>query len=255
MVSTCHILISENNADYPSLANAAAFTPHPCTVTAQTECSGAQCGDSGVCDHAGCDFNSFRMGNTTFLGSGAGHTIDTSQKFTVVTQFLTNDNTTSGTLTEIRRVYVQNGKVIQNSNTNVPGLKTYNSVTDQFCSDQKTVFGDTNTFAADGGLAAMGNAFQKGMVLVMSKSIPENPALLPFLIFPSLPGIWDDHAAEMLWLDSVYPVGANPSSPGVTRGGCPTNSGIPTNVESQSAGASVTFSNIKTGPIGSTFGH
>ena len=78
-----------------------AFTPHPCSVSGQTQCSGTDCGDgsarySSVCDKDGCDFNSYRMGNQNFFG--AGKTVDTSQKITVVTQFITNDNTATGTL-------------------------------------------------------------------------------------------------------------------------------------------------------------
>ena len=45
--------------------------------------------------------------------SGAGFQIDTTKKITVVTQFITSDNTDSGDLSEIRRVWVQDGKVIQ----------------------------------------------------------------------------------------------------------------------------------------------
>jgi Glycosyl hydrolase family 7 len=54
---------------------AAAYTPHPCSVTGQTRCTGNDCGDGsnrygGVCDKDGCDFNSYRMGDKTFLGVG-----------------------------------------------------------------------------------------------------------------------------------------------------------------------------------------
>lgn len=216
--------------------NGAAVTPHVCSVNGQTRCSGTQCGDGderaeGICDKDGCDFNSWRMGDQTFLGPGK--TVDTNQKFTVVTQFLTNNNQTSGQLSEIRRLYVQNGKVIANSKTNIPGMGTFDSITDAFCNAQKTAFGDNNTFEKLGGLAQMGNAFQQGMALVMS--------------------IWDDHAVNMLWLDSDYPTDVPATNPGVSRGPCATNSGIPTTIESQNAGASVVFSNIKTGPIGSTY--
>ena len=72
-------------------SDAAAFTPHPCETDGQTRCSGDDCTrDTGLCDADGCDFNSFRLGNTTFLGTGM--TVDTSKPFTVVTQFLTDDN-------------------------------------------------------------------------------------------------------------------------------------------------------------------
>ena len=91
----------------------------------------------------------------------------------MVTQFITSDNTDSGDLSEIRRVWVQDGKVIQTPESLNIG-KTYvlplefalaptshriplkhcrfNSVSDNFCSTQKNAFGDPNDFAAKGGL-------------------------------------------------------------------------------------------------------
>jgi len=213
-----------------------AFTPHSCNATGQTRCEGVQCGDgsdraNGICDKDGCDFNSFRMGNTSFYGPGK--IIDTTSTFTVVTQFLTADNTSTGALSEIRRIYVQNGKVIQNSISNVAGVTPTNSITDEFCTQQVAAFDDTPSFETRGGLGTMSAAFTQGVVLVMS--------------------LWDDYAAEMLWLDSDYPVNASATAPGVARGTCATTSGNPTQVESQTPGASVVFSNIKFGPIGSTF--
>merc|ERR1712025_767749 len=83
-----------------------------------------------------------------------------------------------------------------------------------------------------GGLQAMGSAMDAGVVLVMS--------------------LWDDHYANMLWLDSTYPVDS--TDPGADRGSCPTTSGVPADVESQQANAKVIFSDIKFGPIGSTTG-
>ncbi|CCO37490.1 hypothetical protein BN14_11646 [Rhizoctonia solani AG-1 IB] len=79
----------------------------------------------------------------------------------------------------------------------------------------------------------MDKSFQAGVVLVMS--------------------IWDDHAAHMLWLDSNYPLDRDASKPGVARGTCATSSGDPKDVEAQSPNASVTFSNIRFGDIGSTY--
>jgi cellulose 1,4-beta-cellobiosidase len=113
------------------------------------------------------------MGNQTFLGPGK--IINTSQKITVVTQFITSDNTANGDLVEIRRQYVQNGKVIPNSQSTIKGV-TGNSITDSFCAAQKSVFGDTNDYATKGGLKAMGDAMESGMVLVMS--------------------VWDDHGTN-----------------------------------------------------------
>jgi cellulose 1,4-beta-cellobiosidase len=212
----------------------AAVTPHPCTVTGQTECTGSNCSAAGstggVCDQAGCDFNSYRMGVTNFYGPGM--TVNTDSKMTVVTQFVTNNNSSSGTLTAIRRLYVQNGVVIQQSMSNISGVTATNEISDTFCSQQKTAFGDTNTFSAKGGMSGIGAAMEK-MVLVMS--------------------LWDDNTANMLWLDSDYPLNKSASLPGVARGTCSTSSGAPTDVESQSPNAQVTFSNIKFGPIGSTY--
>ncbi|KAG9025122.1 Exoglucanase 1 [Tulasnella sp. JGI-2019a] len=207
----------------------AAYTPHPCSGTGLVACSGSTC--TSTCDQAGCDFNSYRWGNTAFYGSGK--TVDTSKVFTVVTQFITSDNTATGTLTEIRRLYVQNGKTIQNSVTNLPGLTTYNSISDAFCAAQKTVTGDTNTFANEGGLKVMGQALARGVVLVLS--------------------IWDDYAVNMLWLDSDYPTTASPTAPGVARGSCATTSGKPADVEAAGSNVQVIYSNIKFGDIGSTY--
>jgi hypothetical protein len=50
------------------------------------------------------------MGDHSFYGNG--DTVNTLEPFTVITQFYTNDNTATGTLTEIRRLYIQNGVVI-----------------------------------------------------------------------------------------------------------------------------------------------
>jgi cellulose 1,4-beta-cellobiosidase len=110
---------------------------------------------------------------------------------------------------------------------------TGNSITDTFCAAQKTAFDDTNEFAAKDGLATIGAALKKGIVLVMS--------------------IWDDHTADMLWLDAPYPPTKDVSAPGVTRGMCSADSGKPADVEAISASASVTYSNVKWGPINSTY--
>ncbi|KAG5336288.1 putative 1,4-beta-D-glucan cellobiohydrolase B [Termitomyces sp. T112] len=218
-----------------------AYTPHPCTQTGLVVCTTESCGGTytpdnrygSICDPDGCDFNSYRMGNKTFYGKGL--TVDTSRPFTVVTQFITNDGTSSGTLSEIRRLYVQDGVVIQNSNTNISGMPSSNSVTSAFCDAQKTAFGDQNDFSRKGGMGGMGAAARNGMVLVMS--------------------LWDDHAANMLWLDSSYPVDADPNKPGIARGSCPTDSGVPSVVENQDASAYVIYSNIKFGDLDSTYSH
>jgi cellulose 1,4-beta-cellobiosidase len=163
------------------------------------------------------------MGDPGFYGKGK--TVDTSKKFTVVTQFIGNP------LSEIKRFYVQDGKLIPNSQSKIEGV-TGNSITPAFCDAQKKAFGDKYTFKDLGGFSSMSQALQKGMVLVMS--------------------LWDDHYANMLWLDSTFPTDKQ-GSPGAGRGECPTSGGTPEQVESSSASATVTFSNIKFGDINSTF--
>ena len=112
-----------------SMANA--VTPHSCKSNDLTVCTGDDCTrNTGECDADGCDFNPYRMGNTTFFG--VGKTIDTSKPVTVVTQFITADGSTTGTLSEIKRFYVQNGVTYAQPDSDVAGV-TGNSVTDDFC--------------------------------------------------------------------------------------------------------------------------
>nr|ADB85437.1 GH7 family protein [Limnoria quadripunctata] len=208
---------------------AQSYTTHVCSVDGYTPCTGTDCGDngddrySGVCDKDGCDFASYRVGQTDFCGSGL--TVDSSSTITVITQFITGGG---GGLQEVRRIYQQGGQTIQNAPVNFPGdVDEYDSITEDYCVDIKRYFGDTNDFDAKGGMSGMSDALSKGMVLVMS--------------------LWDDHYAHMLWLDSTYPEDSN--EPGALRGPCETSSGNPEEIESQFPGSTVTFSNIKLGPI------
>ncbi|KAF2876215.1 1,4-beta-D-glucan cellobiohydrolase-like protein [Massariosphaeria phaeospora] len=210
-----------------------AVTPHSCSTIEQSRCDGDKCGGTysadryaGVCDPDGCDFNSYRMGDKTFYGKGK--TVDTSKKFTVVTQFVG-----TGDALEIKRFYVQNNKVIANSASQIAGVPG-NSITTAFCDAQKKAFGDVYTYKDKGGTANMARALENGMVLVMS--------------------LWDDHYSNMLWLDSSYPTDKDAATPGVARGECDVGSGAPADVESKNADASVTFSAIRSGPLNSTFG-
>ena len=215
-----------------------ALTAHPCNTATNTVCDGNACGGTystsryaGTCDPDGCDFNPYRVGNTTFYGPGK--TIDTTQPITVVTQFITNDGTSTGTLSSIKRYYVQNGVVYAQPNADITGL-TGNVIDAAYCAAEISVFGEEGSFTTHGGLSAVSEALSAGMVLVMS--------------------LWDDDYADMLWLDSDYPTNDSTSTPGVARGTCSTSSGVPATVEAASPNSHVTYSNIKVGPIGSTFG-
>ncbi|KAL1965867.1 hypothetical protein VTN77DRAFT_5000 [Rasamsonia byssochlamydoides] len=148
-----------------------ALTPHPCDISHLYACSGNECGSNGVCDKPGCGFNPYAVGDHNYYGYGM--TVDTSRPFTVVTQFVTDDNTTTGTLTEIRRLYVQDGNVIPNAVAQGSGV---DSITTSYCSQVDSYF------APLGGLQQIGEALGRGMVLVFS--------------------IWNDPGQFMNWLDS-----------------------------------------------------
>jgi len=219
-------------------SRAEAYTPHPCSKTGPYACEGEECGDNekdarykGVCDKDGCDFNPYRMGDKEYYGRHKKFKVDSTKKLTVVTQFVTSDGTDAGDLVDIRRYYVQDGVVMQNGNSSMAGVNG-NSITDEFCNEMKTAFGDINDFKKKGGLKAMGEALDRGMVLVMS--------------------LWDDSLSDMLWLDSDYPLNKKASAPGVARGPCKTTTGSPKYVRSKYPRASAQYSNIKVGTIGST---
>mmetsp|Transcript_34391 Transcript_34391/g.90059 ORF Transcript_34391/g.90059 Transcript_34391/m.90059 type:complete len:631 (-) Transcript_34391:54-1946(-) len=218
---------------------ATAFTMHPCTIDGTYLCKGKECGDNaknerydGVCDKDGCDFNSYRMGHQQFFGPGDDFTVDTTQPMTVVTQFVTDDGTDDGDLVEIRRLYVQGGKVIKNSNAGILGSDGGDSITDAYCSAQKDKFGDPDDFRKKGALKQTGEALRRGMTLVLS--------------------LWDDFQCRMLWLDSDMGKGDH-STPGVARGPCKTTSGLPADVRAKYPDAYTTYSNIMYGEIGSTY--
>merc|ERR1711907_716387 len=160
---------------------------------------------------------------------GSDFAVDSSKLVQVTTQFITDDGTDSGKLTEGKQFYTQNGKTIEHPNYTVNGNQ-HNDITDDYCKDWVAETKDGTNFLEKGGLGAVEQAFEKGVVLVMS--------------------MWDDHYANMLWLDSTYPVDS--SDPGAARGPCPTTSGDPKDVESSQGSAKVTFSDIKFGKIGTT---
>jgi cellulose 1,4-beta-cellobiosidase len=197
------------------------------------------CGDTtngdrfkGHCDKNGCDFATRRLGDKSFFGTGSNFTLDSTKLMTVVTQFITSDGTEMGKLTEIKRFYIQDGKKIDTPSLKVGSRGTHDSISEEFCKDWAEDTKDGTNFVELGGLSSMDDAMSKGMVLVMS--------------------LWDDHEANMLWLDSTYPMDGKQT--GAFRGPCPITSGNPKDVEQSNGNSSVSFSNIRFGEIGSTTG-
>jgi cellulase len=101
-------------------ARATALTPHACNITGLTKCLGDDCTQAtGFCDEWGCSYNPYGQGDTKYYGLKG--VVDTTQPFTVVTQFNTDDKTAHGTLDSISRLYVQHGKVVKNDNVTFGG--------------------------------------------------------------------------------------------------------------------------------------
>merc|ERR1719213_1243158 len=169
------------------------------------------------------------MGDKTFYGPGSGFTLDSSKPMTVVTQFLTDNGQDDGKVNEVRRFYVQDGKKIETPTVTLQGKK-HDSITTDFCQDWVDTTKDGTNFLEKGGFDAVDKSLEKGVVLVMS--------------------LWDDHFANMLWLDSISPTDS--TDPTAYRGSCATSSGVPKEIEVSNAKSSVTYSNIRSGPIGST---
>jgi cellulase len=192
-------------------AKATGMTPHTCNHTGLYQCTGAECTWDGVSDQWGCGYNPYANGNHDYYGPGMK--VDTNKKFTVVTQFPTFPN---GTLKEIRRLYVQDGKVIQNAPVNITGSvhAGTNVIDTAYCT------GGASRFMDLGGMEGIGNALQRGMVLIFV--------------------IWWDVGGYMNWLDTG------------DSGPCNATEGNPSVIVKVEPDPVVTFSNVKVGEIGST---
>merc|ERR1711976_42285 len=108
------------------------------------------------------------------------------EKITVVTQFITDDNTENGNLVEVRRFYrLANGQEVQNSKPSFESLAAYDSITDDFCQDSKALFDDFDDHSRKGGLKGMGEAMKRGMVLILSLWMIMQP--ICFGLIPTTP--------------------------------------------------------------------
>ncbi|KAI1873185.1 uncharacterized protein JN550_003438 [Neoarthrinium moseri] len=193
------------------------IAPHPCNESGVYLCSGDACGRDGVCDKNGCGWNPYRLDQKDYYGQGNSFDVDTTKPFTVVTQFPANNST--GKLDEIVRIYVQNGVVVHSETVAKEGLPAVDSITDPYC----TASG-ASAFTRLGALEAMGDAMTRGMVVALS--------------------IWWSSDGGMTWLDGLSQ-GAGP---------CADSEDLPENILKVEPEPEVTFSNLKWGEIGSTFG-
>eukprot|EP00392_Amoebophrya_sp_AT5.2_P013938 g14071.t1 len=201
---------------------ATASTTHNCRSAGLTD------GKPGDCDGTGCNFNPFRNGQHDFWGPGKE--VDTEKNVTVVTQFLTSNSV----LKEVRTFYIQDGKLIGNAKTTneqIPGGK-WDSITDGYCAARAEAFSEPDGQADMGGLAKMGESFQRGHVLMLTFS------------------------EGMAWLDAYEPhdvsrAEASKKAKGVERGPCPAHLEKGEAVQKANLARPAVFSDIRFGEVGS----
>jgi cellulose 1,4-beta-cellobiosidase len=185
-----------------------AFTPHSCMLLDGRPMIGGypclndlECGRGpnrykGVCDKSGADHNSFRSGDENLYGYGKQFRVNTEKPFRVITQFITADKTDNTDIVMMKRVYEQDGKVIDGG-----------FLDDAVIRADKAKYDEPNHFEELGGWKVMTESFRRGSVFSVS--------------------LWDDNHLDngrgpsMAWLDSVYPPGS--TGPGAKRGRCDPN--------------------------------
>ncbi|EQB46374.1 glycosyl hydrolase family 7 [Colletotrichum gloeosporioides Cg-14] len=193
-------------------------------INSYSICENEACGEERLrqCDGDGCDYNPYRLGVTDFYGIGGD--VDTSKKFTVVTQFAED---------KITKFFIQDGKRIDAPSPALPNFPDVNGLSKEYCRAKTWQFSEPDTFEALGGVARQNDILRRPMVMALS--------------------IQDDYYAWNVWLDSTYPVDRG-NDPGVTRGPCPWQENDPNDLDTQWAWskAKIAWSNIRFGPIGST---
>lgn len=127
-----------------------AFTTHPCVKPGYYRCENKECADE-VCDKIGCTINALKDGGRKFYGRGPDFHLDTTKPMTVITRFITEDGTDDTQVKRIKRIYVQDGKVISGEAAN-----HHHTLSEVGCKD------------AYGGMNEMSGALSRGMVLAMS---------------------------------------------------------------------------------------
>jgi cellulose 1,4-beta-cellobiosidase len=205
---------SIENDIWESNAHATAFTPHSCMLLDGKPMKGVYpctdpvaCGTGnnrfkGVCDKNGADYNPYRLGDLNLYGFGPQFKVNTQKPFRVITQFITQDGTDQSDIVTMRRVYEQDGKVVDGGFLN-----------SQVIQKHKDEYKEPNHFEQLGGWKVMTESFRRNMVFAISlwddNHLLSNPATSP------------GSQNSMAWLDSVYPPGS--TEPGSKRGPCDPN--------------------------------
>lgn len=148
--------------------------------------------------------------------------------------------------------FIQDGNKIEIPGTTYEGIPNEDAdITPEFCEAQFSVFGERDRFNEVGGWSKLNSALEIPMVLVMSiwSDVSLDPSVWPKT---KQRLTITQNFANMLWLDSSYPVD-RAGEPGVDRGPCPTTSGVPSEVIAENPNGQVIWSNLKFGPIGSTY--
>jgi hypothetical protein len=160
----------------------------------------------GECASPGCGYNAYLLGLKDFWG----RTINPRSKVTVVTQFVT----AGSTLTEIRRIYIQGGKLYRNPSVKLPGdSREFSALSEEFCRATVSDWSAKEWRT----LPKLGESFEQGHVLVFS--------------------LWD--SSDMGWLDSgEYGPCDSPSKE---------------EIEAEYPEMTVTWSNIRYGDIDTTY--
>jgi len=226
------------------------YTTHACINECGSFSSNSKCKGNGqpksVCDQSGCGLNPFRYGpgttydlendNPKWYGprtDGTNYTLDSTQLYTVVTQF---NEDSSGTLSSITRFYLQNGNrvdlptlyVLPPNDGSHMGAFTQPSITKGFCGDIYDRWDGDSSYTP---LAQMGKNMESGMVLAMSAWYAKETYVN---------GKPQGSQTGMSWLDGVNNWGKF-----IKAGPCDTTT-------SDDGVHFATFSDIRFGPIGTT---
>jgi cellulose 1,4-beta-cellobiosidase len=173
-----------------------------------------------LCDKYGCEYQPYRLGHTDFYGRNK--TIDTNKKFTVVTQFKTD---------KVTQFFIQDGKKIEVPTPDLPGLPAQNSINADYCKAKTELYEYRDRWNRVGGYAKHLEMLSQPMVLTM--------------------GITNDHWSWNAWLDSQW-LPEEEGKPGTERGPCKLEDNDPAETSARYGRATVVWSNLRFGPIGST---